>query len=246
MMKRIAVACALACAFSCAPAIAADMPVKAPIYKAAPLYNWTGWYGGVNLGYTWGPWETVGPFVSPAGAADLNVDGVLGGLQLGYNWQFGNPWLVGIEIDAQLSDARDQTNVFFPGAVFGAIAIPATAITNEWSLPWFATVRGRFGAVVLDRRLLIYATGGLAVGEVKYRLRGVPPTLFDGTDREVRVGWTAGAGLEYAYLNGWTAKVEYLYIDLGTANLGGGLPPFTDNVTDVTNHVVRLGLNRRF
>jgi outer membrane immunogenic protein len=244
-MKRILLA-AIAAAGISVSAQAADMPVKGPVYKALPQYNWTGWYGGLNLGYTWGPWDASGPFVSPTGFAALDVNGALGGVQLGYNYQYGNPWVVGFEIDAQLSNAKDTSGVVFPGAVFGAIAIPATAITNEWKLPWFATVRGRWGALTMNRSLLIYGTGGLAVGEVKYRLIGSPPTLLDGTDREVRAGWTIGAGFEYAWMNGWTMKGEYLYMDLGTVSLSAGLPPFTNNTTEVTNHIVRIGLNRRF
>ena len=92
-------------------ALAADLPVRQPIYKAPPpvsLYNWTGFYWGVNIGYSWGRERndfTVNPFATSS--ESQRVDGVVGGFQWGYNWQIGN-FVIGTESDFQFSGQRQH------------------------------------------------------------------------------------------------------------------------------------------
>jgi outer membrane immunogenic protein len=154
-----------------------DLPRHA--YTArAPLgsYSWTGPYIGGTLGYQWGH----------VSRSDVAPAGLVGGIQGGYNWQFGQ-LVVGVEADVTGSDARDQ----FAGWKF--------------SNPWFGTVRGRIG-FALDR-VLLYGTLGFAIGGIETELGGASET---GT----HVGWTAGGGVEVGLTSNWSMKVEYLYVDL--------------------------------
>src|SRR5882757_4493283 len=161
------------------PAQAADAAL--PAYKApvlVPFYNWTGGYVGANVGYGWGWSNPTFAFADPAAAnpaaitainagASNRVDGMIGGLQAGYNWQTRN-FVLGIETDAQLS-GQSGTGYLnaafppFPGSV-GFLPNPV-AIANTTKLTWLGTTRGRVGFA--SERWLVYATGGLAYGEVK-------------------------------------------------------------------------------
>src|SRR6266852_2579343 len=163
---------ALALAGAMQPAAAADLAVKAPVYKAPPpVYDlWTGGYIGVNVGYSWGPWDSTSPF-GLATTVSPKVNGWLGGVQAGYNWRFDPRWAVGFEGDIQVTGERASADGAFASAripEFGADFndIFTTRVSNNWKFPWFATLRGRIGALV-DPETLFYATGGLAVGEFK-------------------------------------------------------------------------------
>ncbi|WP_425987906.1 outer membrane protein [Afipia sp. DC4300-2b1] len=140
--------------------------------------------------------------------------GVLGGLQAGYNWQNG-AWVAGIEADLQLSSADDT---FAPW---------------KFSNPWFGTVRGRVGYAF--NSILLYGTGGLAFGALKAQLPGGL------SESNTSAGWTIGAGAEFALNQNWSAKVEYLYVDLSDKNF---------LMTGMSNgyqfSTVRVGVNYRF
>ncbi|MBR2118043.1 MAG: outer membrane protein [Pseudomonadota bacterium] len=140
--------------------------------------------------------------------------GVLGGLQAGYNWQNG-AWVAGIEADLQLNSADDT---FAPW---------------KFSNPWFGTVRGRVGYAF--NSVLLYGTGGLAFGALKAQLPGGL------SETNTSAGWTIGAGAEFALNQNWSAKVEYLYIDLSEKNF---------LTTGMSNgyqfSTVRVGVNYRF
>jgi outer membrane immunogenic protein len=180
---------------------------KAPPY-AAPYYNWTGFYIGVNGG---------GAF----GTDNFNTSGGLVGGQLGYNWQFGQ-FVYGLEGDADWSNIRGNVNGVGCGVV-------GCSINNDF----LSTVRGRLGYAV--DRVMPYVTGGLAIGNI----RTSGPALI-GND-QTNAGWTVGGGLEFALPSNWTAKVEYLYVDLGNnCGVGCGLSG------DYTTNVVRGGFNYRF
>ena len=184
IMRRISAALAAiyAIAFS-QLASAADLPRKAPVAPAIVPYNWTGFYVGVNAGYTWGPWDASSNQIifDPSATHDAKVNGGLVGLQAGYNWQAGG-WVYGLEGDIQYTGAKDtdawtapgvppppppttpppQTiNDFLPGPAGGG----PMSFTHEWKFPWFGTLRGRLGVLPAERWLL-YVTGGLAFGEV--------------------------------------------------------------------------------
>jgi outer membrane immunogenic protein len=202
------------------PASAADlprsMPYKAPAYMAG--YNWTGLYLGINGGGAWGDSDWNGGIInnSPSGA--------MIGLTAGYNWQaLGSPWVFGLEGDIDWTNIRDSS--------------PCGAGTScETRNDWLGTFRGRVG--YSWDRVMPYVTGGLALGNVKAAVPGV------GSWSDTNVGWTIGAGVEAVVAGNWTAKVEYLYADLGDTSCGalcGGL-----NNVDLRLNTVRAGFNHRF
>jgi len=235
-------------------ASAVDMPapVKAPV--AAPVYNWTGVYIGGNIGYGWGKSDNdfadavTGFGTVPMGSDTTNVNGVIGGLQAGYNWQTGS-FVFGLETDVQLSGQKGSGAAICPAASCG----PGGTVTHTEQLTWFGTARGRLGWAF--DRWLIYGTGGLAYGTVESSgsVNFFVPVRLTGpySDSATRVGWVAGAGLEGAITRNWTARVEYLYIDFGTANFSSPtmFPLAAGAITDsmhLRDNIVRVGLNYRF
>ncbi|HWV44033.1 outer membrane protein [Pseudorhodoplanes sp.] len=212
-------------------ASAAD--IARPVYKAAPVvtaYNWSGFYIGGNVGYGWGR----GDFDNLAGYS-WNQDGVFAGGQIGWNWQgAGSPWVWGVEVDSQWANMKDSVTV-------AAGPLVANAFSE---LNYFGTARLRLG-YAWDRAML-YATGGLAWGtnEVGASL-ALPGVFVSGTASDTHVGWTVGGGVEWALLDNWSAKVEYLYLDLGNESYLGGPAAGGFNV-DLTAHTVKVGLNYRF
>jgi outer membrane immunogenic protein len=254
-MKRIALGALLAVA-AAIPAQAADMPVKAapPII---PLYNWSGFYIGGNLGYSWGRSSTDAFIGSTAGATlatasrSADLDGWLGGFQLGFNWQSGNTvW--GFEADIQATGQKASWTSSCATALCAAVPITATL---DHKLDWFSTFRLRLGWTFTPTTLL-YITGGGVVGEVKNDLTLSSPTVTAiGSRSNTEVGWTIGAGLETALgASNWTGKLEYLYLDIGSSSdvltttipaAGGGFLTLNRN-SRVTDHIFRVGLNYRF
>jgi outer membrane immunogenic protein len=234
-MRSLLFASAAAAALSCAPAFGADMPLKVPTYKAplTAMYNWTGFYVGGNVGYSVGrdPGSESNPGSPIADHVTLGPHGALGGFQAGYNWQSGN-LLLGIEGDWQWTGQKDS--FCFNATSCGVLGTRG----GEHELPWFATVRGRLGYAVGPT--LFYATGGVAFAQVKQVIAaGTEVASFSNS----KTGWTLGGGIEAALGGNWTAKVEYLHIDLGS--ISGTLPNFTAS-SDVRDNVARVGLNYRF
>lgn len=254
--------------------LAADLPAKAPAYKApaATAYNWTGWYFGVNAGGDWGNSDItetdIAPLVVNIPAAQrqfsLHHSGVLGGVQGGYNWQFAPAWVAGLEADIAFSNDRGSTT---SGFLFGG-AFPGN-FAADTRTDWLGTVRGRLGFLPMDR-LMVYATGGFAFGHVKTSgsinnnfgaplLLGAGPicqnnsVCYLGSESRTASGWTLGGGLEYAAWDKVTVKIEYLYVNLGTQTLalspsptttGGGAATFAFG--DNVYNIVRAGVNVRF
>jgi len=228
-MKKLLVAGAALAALIGTPALAADMALKAPPPPAAPPCVWCGWYVGVNIGGGWGN-NNVGSFVTatpdfaPAIAAGqipgnlgLKPSGVLGGGQVGYNWQTGI-WVLGLEADIQGSDVKDSRTINL-----GTAPLLSTTPASD-KLAWFGTVRGRLG-ITPTTNFLLYGTGGLAYGETRDSEQSFNPLVpvtggnFFASQSNTRGGWTAGAGAEWMFLPKWSFKVEYLYMDLGNTNL---------------------------
>jgi outer membrane immunogenic protein len=206
-MKRVVFAF-VALAATTAIAAAADLARRAPNYPApapvyAPIFNWTGFYIGINGGGDFGSsnWDSTG---------SRNVSGGLIGGTVGYNYQFGQV-VAGVEGDVDWSGINGTTNNSCP-------------LGCKTSNTWLATVRGRLGYAA--DRLMPFITGGAAFSD--------------------NGGWTLGAGLEAALAPNWSAKVEYLYVDLGSfdcgLNCGAGV---TDNMSFHTN-ILRAGVNYRF
>jgi outer membrane immunogenic protein len=219
-MKRLVLASisALAVVASLGSANAADisrrqaMPAKAPAY--VPAYNWTGFYVGINGGGGWGRANTSAPFTS----GNFNTSGGLVGGTIGYNWQAGQA-VFGVEGDL------DWTNIRGTSAC-------GVGFTCETRNSWLGTARGRVG-YAFDR-FLPYVTGGVAFGDIKNNVTGV------GSSTQTKAGWALGGGLEAAVAGPWTAKVEYLYADLGRGSSVAGAD------TRFNVNTVRAGLNYRF
>ena len=222
-MRRVLLTTIALLAVATTAAVAADlpraMPAKAPAY--VPIgYNWTGFYLGINGGYAWGSseWSSYGGNADPSG-------GMVGGTA-GYNWQAaGSPWVFGLEGDL------DWTNI--KGSFVNAACPTGCETKNDW----LGTVRGRVG-FAWDR-VMPYVTGGLAVGNINASQPG-----FAGVN-DTNVGWSAGAGIEAALAGNWTAKLEYLHVDLGDTSCGVGACSLPTQV-GFRAETVRAGVNYRF
>jgi outer membrane immunogenic protein len=208
-------------AASASSAAAADLSRRYPPPPVAPIYapayNWTGFYIGLNGGGAFG-------HSNWDSAGGFNLTGALIGGTLGFNWQPG-PVVFGIESDLDWSSINGSTTTLCP-------------LGCKTSNSWLGTVRGRVG-YAFDR-IMPYVTGGLAFGNIKASTPGLA-----GIDN-ANAGWTAGAGLEVAIAGGWSAKAEYLFVDLGKTNCGlncGAL--VNDNVSFHTS-ILRGGINYRF
>jgi outer membrane immunogenic protein len=240
----------------CGVASAADMPLKAPPPPAPVYYNWSGFYLGVNLGGSWGH-QSIDVFEDGFGTVasrDIHMNGVIGGGQIGYNWQFapifgwGNGWVLGIEADIQGSGQRD-THDFSVTDTAGNLVSGSV----EDKLTWFGTVRGRSG-IAFDRWLW-YVTGGYAYGNRTVDgsisvtpAGGTPVSAAFSTSKSLN-GWTVGGGFEWAFWNNWTAKFEYLHIDF--TNTGGDasfatVPATSISVGHLKDEIVRAGVNYKF
>jgi outer membrane immunogenic protein len=224
-----------------------------------PVYNWTGYYAGGNLGYSWGNSNATfsDPLLAllglPGASASLHPDGPVGGVQIGYNWQANNTWVLGLEADIQASGERDSANVDSNVLVAGHYTINL-AQTIESKLLWFGTVRGRIG-VLATPTILLYATGGLAYGGTNLNDNAVFTGTFPGgfafSSNATKVGYTVGGGIEGAVPNSanWTWKLEYLYVDLGSQSFTGSETVIGTNYSwnsNFTDNIVRAGFNYRF
>lgn len=280
-MQRLSVVVAVVSAIAFIPnAFAADLPVKAPPVPVVASYNWNGFYIGANIGGGWGNRSVDYLPNDPASAAlfrpaaggappsiSFDTSGALGGLQLGYNWQFNRNWLIGIETDFDwlgMKGSGSSTN-----SVNGVDPIAATV---DEHVKWFGTTRARLGYLPTNR-LLTYVTGGLAYGKVEHSgfytqggagfnstLSGFSvlcggTTCFSGASSSTAVGWTLGGGLEYAVWQNWTVKAEYLYVSLNGKSVtetalaftAGNLPAsFNANYNRTNFNVARVGINYRF
>jgi outer membrane immunogenic protein len=255
------------------PALAADLAVKAPVYKAPPLVApaWAGWYIGGNAGWVGSANNGIGNTGTDTGfgglgnelnvgalptATNLGIGGFLGGAQIGYNWQAGN-WVYGVEADIAGSSAKGSANV--NGLIVPPTVAVPTALSVNRELDWLSTYRARLGFTAMPA-FLVYGTGGVAVGQTKVGnawtcVTCAPASTTEAsTTNEVShtaVGWTAGAGVEWMFAPGWSAKAEYLYVDLGTNSstiayaYGPDTSTLTSSVRDTYN-VVRGGINYHF
>jgi outer membrane immunogenic protein len=212
------------------PALAADIPARAPMVPAAvvaPGFNWSGIYIGANGGYgSARASSSVTAFGTTTILDSGSLNGAVGGGQIGGNWQFG-ALVAGLEGDLQWSGQK-QTTTF-------------AGITQVDRINTFGTIRGRLG-YAFDR-WLVYGTGGWAYGT--YRSDLTVPLLGTASYSTSRGGLAAGAGIETAFAGNVTAKVEYLYLDTGKITDSTGLAGVTLN-TQVKDHIIRLGVNYLF
>jgi outer membrane immunogenic protein len=227
------------------PGIASAADLSAPVYKAppvapAPYYNWNGFYIGANIGGGFGNLN-FGNLVTATGVPlagnSANVSGVLGGGQIGYNFMMSPNFLIGIEADVD-------------GANINGSATNATGSTeHSFNTDVFGTVRGRFG--LTSNNWLFYGTGGFAWGNeqvTRNQLTGTTGAAGPGTSEQVSntgTGWTVGGGIEWGITQNWTARVEYLYVDLGNSPYAFPLSGRTTTFENAFN-VVRAGVNFKF
>lgn len=241
---------------------AADLPA-APAYKApAVVTNWTGVYVGLNAGYAWnhdgGPLECVNPGGVSFGVgcglipfSHLNGSGGFGGGQIGFNWQTGQV-VMGVETDFQGGDIRGSTSSSGPWPFVGLsrLSEPGSLFTASQKIDWFGTARLRVG-YAFDQ-MLLYATGGLVYGRVALQTDVLHPTVtFPASGDFTNTGWTAGGGIEYAFTNHVSAKIEGLYYDLGDNSISGGAVPMIDHFTrgkvfETRGALARGGVNYKF
>ena len=220
-------------------AFAADLPSRTrapqPAYVApAPLFTWSGLYVGLNAG----GWvdatkmAAIGPF---AGSGKLGGGGFIGGGQIGYNWQTASRVVIGVETDI---DYRSKANVTPPYS---------TSVNSSDGYLGTARVRVGYG---MDRALL-YVTGGLAYGNAVAPNAVYSPFFAGGrsvNNPTFNIGWTAGAGAEFALTNNWSVKGEYLYANLGSKSLAYNTNAFLPTTVSATSaaHTGRVGVNYRF
>jgi outer membrane immunogenic protein len=261
-MRQLYLAASVAIALTTAPAFAADIPVRAPVVTPimAPIYNWTGFYIGGNVGYHWDrdrattAANPIGWSIAGAAAIDaitggtVSPRGFIGGGQIGYNWQVSNNFLWGFEADANaLGGSASRLVTGF------AVINPADVFTTTAQTTFLATVRGRLG-VTFDRALL-YATGGLAIANTKFTdsFGSFGNTSIAAiSSSSTHAGWTVGGGFEYGFADNWSAKLEYLYVDLGSVDTRIPSCALCGIGSDIgvshkyTENIVRFGLNYRF
>ncbi len=264
-------------------ALAAGVPAHAadlgrPVYKApppaaapvpVPVFSWTGCYIGGHIGWGWGrdkvsipnlaetagvPPEEVAGLSVPSVTGDTN--GILGGGQVGCNYQFAPNWVVGVEGDGSAADIKGDVteSVLFANPFTGApetISGSAHAKTD-----WIASATGRLGWAW--DRVLLYAKGGAAWAGDKFSA-DIPIFGEHLEASETRPGWTVGGGIEWAFWENWSAKVEYDFYDFGTRNITltgtftGGPTTFNPGPSTVpginikeTISAVKFGVNYRF
>ena len=214
-MKRV-LATSFACTF-CTLALAADLPSRQPPPpEPPPVFSWTGFYMGGQVGYAFGHDATS---YTPAGFGSTSPDGVIGGVHAGYDWQVPGPTaqgiVVGLEGDIELSSFHGGSGLAGPG--------PLTGGTADARAEVFGSLRGRLGYAI--DRVLIYATGGLAFTSFRNQTWSTAGVDGDWVDKG---GWTVGGGAEYAIDPHWSVRAEYRFDDYGgfgenLANSAGGI-----------------------
>ena len=241
--------------------------------------RWSGWYVGANAGAAWGnselvsnayctgptntcPWNLGVLSAFGAGATGSGSDtGFTGGMQTGYSWQDG-PALFGIEADLNAFDFNSSaaTTALFPGSTVLIFTSSTTASTD-----WLVTLRGRLGWTVTPGWLL-YATGGLALTELKIAnsyqdnasLLGPAAANIVGSSRSssTKIGFAVGGGAEAALDKNWSVRAEYLYVDFGSADttlttnglpgLGLPNPNAMTSSADLDASIARVGVSYRW
>lgn len=265
-MKKLLVATAALAILSPA-AFAADAVIYEPVAQPAPErfvgYDWSGGYVGAHVGYGWGKTRDI-DHPRPADSPEKELRGALGGIQAGYNWQFGNNIVFGAEADITFSGVKKN----WDGSVISA---SSTYYTKD-EIGTNGTIRARLGYAV--DRFMPYVTGGVALANLKHTLgcwdkaqASFPPAWTPSSSCDSRatapgkgpfeisksknvVGYTIGAGAEYAVDNNWSIKAEYLYKDFGSNKVtivDPNFPTFHSvrNFKTSSNEV-RIGVNYKF
>ena len=239
-MKKLLLGSVAIAALAVSPAMAADIPARGPVYKAAApvavaAYNWGGCYIGGQVGYQWGDDHTR-ETVTATGAftgfdQSFTTNGVVGGGHVGCNVQ-SSSIVFGVEGDLEWT------------GVDGGYRL-ANGNGTDFDQKWQGSVRGRLGFAA--DRWLFYVTGGLAFSRFEYTYVDGPPPVISETFSTTRTGWTFGGGIEHAFASNWTGRVEYRYTDYGSLSNNSvvAFPGFT-YTHDPQFHTVRVGLSYKF
>jgi outer membrane immunogenic protein len=235
-------------------ATAADLPARSYTKAPAmfdPAYSWTGFYIGIEGGGDWGRSQHYqnDPAASAAAVraglparlglpqtSGINVSGALVGGTVGYNYQFGNDVVIGIENDISWTNNKGTA---------GYIAPFITTDTGQTSQSWLDTLRGRLGFAA--NRWMVFGSGGAAFTNEVFRVCNI--AVGCGGQSKTVTGWTAGAGAEYAFAGNWSAKLEYLHADFGSQSfaripINAGF--FAARSVTLTDDIVRAGVNYKF
>jgi opacity protein-like surface antigen len=219
---------------------AADLPPapQLPPLEAAPV--WTGFYGGLNVGGAFGSSRnafSIAGFGLPS--FDASLVGAVGGAEAGYNWQTG-PLVLGLEANFEGSGLSGGRTAPCLPLVCGAFSASYTQ-----KLTWFGTLRPRIGYALGN--WLLYATGGVALGQVGAdATAAVGPFIATNNRSQSRDGWTLGGGVEVGLAPGWSAKIEYLYLNLGSRTTTYLQNPLISNTSRFSASVITTGVNYRF
>jgi outer membrane immunogenic protein len=216
------------------------VPAATPPPAAAPYYNWSGFYAGLNVGGGWSNYDftnAASAIGTPGPAHSASVAGVLGGGQIGYNYLVTPNFLLGVEADVSGADLN------------GSVTSPSGAVQHSFNTDLFGTARGRLGFAW--NNWLLYGTGGFAWGNeqmTRDQIFGTANLATAGTAESVNqigTGWTAGGGIEWGVARNWTVRAEYLFVDLGSSAFSF---PLSGRTTQFDNNfnVVRFGVNYKF
>jgi len=268
------------CVAGVALASVSTLAISAGAPAHAQTINWTGFYIGANVGALWGQSDVTsnvpctgtssppayfcsaifgqanGSAVGAAGTGSLSASGLTGGVQAGYNWQNRNI-IVGLETDYGGFHFRGSQSVSANYPVGGYLVGTGNIFTVGTSVEanWLFTLRGRIGWTVTPN-VLAYATGGLAVTQLQ-----VANSFTDslgaggaGSNSATKTGWALGSGVEWAFDNNWSAKIEYLYVDFGSVSVNSLITSptccgYSQNIStsaDLTASIARVGINYKF
>ena len=241
MNKLSGLLAAVALAVSCVGAVAADLPIRSAPPPPAPYlpaqFSWTGLYIGLHGGYGWTAGDVVG-IHTPGGGFDGNIGstkprGFLGGGQIGYNLQYGNI-VYGVEGDASFTSRSARATAILPITGLDSVREKEN---------WFGSVRARLGLAV--DRSLFYITGGAGLTDINSSISTSGGLNFGSKD-SARFSWVGGAGVEYAFTNNWTARLEGLYYGVRSFRLTNSVG-FADYTRVTQAHgLVRVGVNYKF
>lgn len=264
MNRVVLVSVALGAIVASSSAGAADLPFKAAPQAVAPAaYDWSGVYVGGHIGGGWATNDFSDPGLGIVGTLlgvpviqTTDSSGFIGGVQGGWNYQIGR-FVVGTELDFSWADINgSKTTGFNPIGVPGPAIFSRTLTANT---DWTATSTVRLGYA--RDRWMFYTKAGAAFAHTNYTdnwtLNTVPSVaLFAGTGSETRVGWTVGTGIEWAFWNNWSAKLEYDFMDFGSKTaaingailpaIAGGIPASFGVVNSQVISEVKFGANYRF
>lgn len=206
-----------------APAMAADYLPPEPV---PTVYDWSGFYVGAHLGYGWGDSDND---ASNGAQWSTDIDGIIGGLHLGYNFQIDS-FVIGLEGDFDLTD------------IDGSDSCPNAAFTCSTDIDYVGTVRGRLGFAI--DQVLLYGTGGVAFTKAAFANDNGAGNRD--TKKDTEIGFVAGGGIEFAAADNFTVRVEGLYYDFNGFNFAWSNDGGVSYDSDVNFVVVRAGFSYNF